>query len=101
MTVPHQRSLSRTVRNKFIAGLVIVIPIVLTVKALWWLFTYIDGLAAPLAQQMVGRPIPGIGFVLTLLVVMLAGVLFSSGPLQQLLLGLEELVDSIPVVGSV
>lgn len=95
------RSLSRTIRNKFIAGLVIVIPIVLTVKALWWLFTYIDGLAAPLALQMVGRPIPGIGFVITLGVVMLAGLLFSSGPLQQLLHGLEELVDSIPVVGSV
>src|SRR5438132_11564961 len=47
------RSLSRTVRNKFIAGLVIVIPIVLTVKALWWLFTYVDSLAAPLAEQMI------------------------------------------------
>jgi uncharacterized membrane protein len=95
------RSLSRTIRNKFIAGLVIVIPIVLTVKALWWLFTYVDSLAAPLAEQMIGRPIPGIGFVITVAVVLLAGILFSSGPLQQLLHGLEELVDSIPVVGSV
>ncbi|HUG54206.1 MAG TPA: DUF502 domain-containing protein [Vicinamibacteria bacterium] len=95
------RSLSRTIRNKFIAGLLIVIPIVLTVKALWWLLTYIDGLAAPLAEQMYGRPLPGIGFVITLAVVLAAGLLFSSGPLQQLLHGLEELVDSIPVVGSV
>jgi uncharacterized membrane protein len=95
------RSLSRTIRNKFIAGLVIVIPIVLTVKALWWLFTYVDSLAAGLALRMLGRPIPGIGFVITIAVVMLAGVLFSSGPLQRLLHGLEELVDSIPVVGSV
>jgi uncharacterized membrane protein len=95
------RSLSRTIRNKFIAGLIIVIPIVLTVKALWWLFTYVDSLAAPLAAQMLGRPIPGIGFILTLAVVMLAGILLSSGPLQQLLHGLEELVDSVPVVGSV
>jgi len=96
-----QRSVSRTIRNKFIAGLIIVIPIVLTVKALWWLFTYVDSLAAPLAEQMLGRPIPGIGFIITLAVVMLAGILFSSGPLQRLLHGLEELVDSIPVVGSV
>ena len=99
MTV--HRSLARTIRNKFIGGLVIVIPIVLTVKALWWLFSYIDGLAAPLAVQIVGRPIPGIGFVLTVAVVLLAGILFSSGPLQQLLEWLEELVDSIPMVGSV
>jgi uncharacterized membrane protein len=99
MTV--HRSLSRTVRNKFFAGLVIVIPIVLTVKALWWLFTSIDGLAAPLTERLVGRPIPGIGFVITVAVVFLAGLLFSSGPLQRLLHGLEELVDAIPVVGSV
>ena len=46
------RSLSRTIRNKFIAGLVIVIPIVLTVKALWWLFSYVDSLAAPLALRL-------------------------------------------------
>jgi uncharacterized membrane protein len=95
------RSLSRTIRNKFIAGLVIVIPIVITVKALWWLFTYVDSLAAPLALRLLGRPIPGIGFVITLAVVMLAGILFSSGPLQRILHGLEDLVDSIPVVGSV
>jgi uncharacterized membrane protein len=95
------RSVSRTFRNKFIAGLIIVIPIVLTVKALWWLFTYVDSLAAPLAEWVLGRPIPGIGFVITLAVVMLAGILLSSGPLQQLLHGLEELVDSVPVVGSV
>jgi uncharacterized membrane protein len=95
------RSLSRTIRNKFIAGLVIVIPIVITVKALWWLFTYVDSLAAPLALRILGRPIPGIGFVITIAVVMLAGVLFSSGPLQRLLHGLEDLAASIPVVGSV
>ena len=77
MTV--HRSVSRTIRNKFIAGLVILIPIVLTVKALWWLFTYVDSLAAPLALRMVGKPIPGIGFVITIAVVLSAGVLFSSG----------------------
>jgi uncharacterized membrane protein len=95
------RSLSRTIRNKFIAGLVIVIPIVLTVKALWWLFSYVDSLAAPLALRILGRPVPGIGFVITLAVVMLAGMLFSSGPLQRILHWLEELVASVPVVGSV
>ncbi len=95
------RSVSRTLRNKFFAGLAIVIPIVLTVKALWWLFAYIDGLAAPLAAQIFGRPVPGIGFVITLGVVLLAGILLSSGPLLRLLEGLEELVDAVPVVGAV
>jgi hypothetical protein len=32
-------------RSKFIAGLVILIPIIVTTKALVWLFTYLDDLA--------------------------------------------------------
>lgn len=96
-----RRPLSRAVRNTFIAGLVILIPIVLTAKGLWWLFEYVDGLAAPLAARMVGRPIPGIGFMTTIVIVFLAGLLFSRGPLRRLLEGLEDLLDAVPLVGTV
>jgi len=96
-----QRRLYQRLRNTFLAGLVILVPIVLTVNALWWLFGYIDGLARPLALGVVGRPIPGLGFVTTITMVLLAGLLFSSGPLNRLLQALEELLDTVPVVGSV
>lgn len=89
------------VRNTFIAGLVILIPIVLTVNALRWLFLYVDGLAQPLAEARTGRPVPGLGFVITLAVVYLSGILFSSGPLRRVLDLLEEFVTVIPVVGTV
>jgi len=95
------RPFTRTLRNTFIAGLVILIPIVLTAKGLLWLFEYVDGLARPLAVRMVGRPIPGIGFVTTIAIVFLAGVLFSKGPLSRLLLGFEDLLDTVPFVGTV
>jgi uncharacterized membrane protein len=96
-----RRPLTHALRNTFIAGLVILIPMVLTVKGLWWLFEYVDGLARPLAVRMVGRPIPGIGFVTTIAIVFLAGLLFSRGPLRRLLEGLEELLDTVPLVGTV
>ena len=93
--------LSRLLRNKFIAGLIILIPIVITVKALLWLFTYVDGLAQPLAVKMVGRPIPGLGFLITVAVVFLAGLLFSTGPLRRMLEGIEKMLDDVPLVGTV
>ena len=96
-----RRRLGRLLRNKFVAGLVILIPIVLTVKALWWLFSYVDGLAQPLAVRVVGRPIPGLGFVTTILVVFLTGLLFSAGPLKKVLAGIEDFLDGIPLVGTV
>lgn len=96
-----RRTLGTTLRNKFIAGLVILIPIVLTVKALWWLFTYVDGFAEPIALAAVGKPLPGVGFVLTIAIVFAAGFLLSGGPLQKLLHVFEDMIDDIPLVGSV
>jgi len=99
--VSLHRSVLRILGNKFIAGLVILIPIVITAKALWWLFTYIDQLARPLARALRGHEIRGIGFGLTVAVVLLTGILFSVGPLRKLLDGLVELLESLPVIGTV
>jgi uncharacterized membrane protein len=96
-----QPKVSRILRNKFVAGLIVVIPIVITVKSLWWLFSYVDGLAQPLAQAVIGRPVPGIGFITTVAIVFLAGLLFSTGPLKKVLQGIEDLVDDVPLVGTV
>ncbi len=96
-----RRRLSMGVRNTFIAGLVILIPIVITVKALWWLFGYVDSLADPLTAWVFGRRLPGIGIPVTIGVVFLAGLLFSSGPLRRLLQSLEDLLDAVPLVGTV
>lgn len=88
-------------RNNFAAGLLVLVPIVLTVKALQWLFTFVDDLAQPLAQAFAGRPIPGFGFLLTLAIVFLAGVAFSHGPLHRVLEGIEGLLSAVPLVGAV
>lgn len=93
--------LARILRNKFVAGLIILIPILLTVRGLWWLFSYVDGLAQPLAVRLLGRNIPGIGFVITIGVVFLTGLLFSKGPLKKVLDGLEDVLDDVPLVGTV
>ena len=94
-------SVTTRLRNTFIGGLVVLVPIVITIKALWWLFSYLDGLAHPLANLLLGRDIAGLGFVITLVTVFLAGLLFSAGPLKRLLDGADSLLDVIPLVGSV
>jgi uncharacterized membrane protein len=92
---------SRHLRNLFLGGLVVVVPIVITVNALLWLFRFVDGLAGPLFEAALGRAVPGIGFVTTLAVILLAGFVFSFGPLERLLLGAEQLLDAVPLVGAV
>jgi uncharacterized membrane protein len=92
---------SRIVRNTFVAGLLVLVPIVLTAVALQWLFTSVDRLARPLAEVLVGRPVPGLGFLLTVAIVFLTGLFFSRGPLRRLLDSVEGLLGAVPVVGTV
>ena len=93
-------TLARVIRNKFLAGLLILVPAVFTVKALVWLFTYVDELARPLAVRLVGHEIPGTGFVTTIAIIFLTGLLFSAGPLRTVLESLEEAFEHVPIAGT-
>lgn len=99
--MPSPPRLPRVLRSKFLAGLLILVPIVLTAVALSWLFSFLDGFSRPLATALFGRPLPGVGFGVTIVVVFLTGFLFSSGPLRRLLDGLENALEVVPVVGTV
>ena len=56
MPAMKQRGFFRHLRNKFVAGLLILIPIVITFQALWWLFIFVDEMAQPLATSAEGKP---------------------------------------------
>jgi uncharacterized membrane protein len=94
-------SLSRSLRNLFLGGLAVLVPIVFTVNALVFLFRFLDSFAQPLAQAALGRTVPGLGLVITVAVVVLAGFIFSTGPLRRLLDNAEQVLDAVPVVGLV
>jgi uncharacterized membrane protein len=99
--MPRPPGLIRIVRNKFVAGLLILIPIAITIQALWWLFVFLDDLARPFAARLIEREIPGLGVITTVVVVFATGLLFSAGPLKRLLDSFEEVIEYIPLVGVV
>ncbi len=65
-------------RRFFLAGLLVVVPIILTFLVLRFVFRTIDGLLAPLVTQLIGRELPGVGLLATIVIVFLAGFLISS-----------------------
>jgi len=99
--MPTQPGLIRVVRNKFVAGLIILVPIVITVQALWWLFIFLDEFAGPYVARWIKQEIPGLGVIATIVVVFATGLLFSAGPLKRILDSLEEVIEYIPLVGVV
>ena len=91
----------RAVRNKFVAGLFILVPIAITVQSLWWLFVFVENLARPVAARLTDYEIPGLGLITTLTIVLAVGLIFSTGPLKRLLDWLEEVLEHIPLFGLV
>lgn len=82
----------------FVSGLFALIPIGATIWFVTWLFTSLDGLLQPLIAQVFGDRIPGVGFVATVLLVYLLGVVANNVLGKKVLEGWESLIGRIPVI---
>lgn len=69
----RSRSTGSRIRRRFISGLLVVVPLVVTYLVLKFLFQTIDGILAPVVQAVYGRNLPGVGLLATLLLVLIAG----------------------------
>ncbi len=89
------------IRNYFITGLLVTVPIVITYLTVTWLFSIIDGLMEPLLFKYFQRHIPGLGFITTILVIFIAGFLATNVIGKQILEGIENILLRIPVSRSI
>ncbi len=60
-------------RRSFIAGFFVTVPLIVSVAGLVWIFGIIDSFTAPMTSRLLGRAIPGLGLVLTVLFVLTVG----------------------------
>lgn len=93
-------------RRFLITGLVILVPVTLTVYVLLAIFHYMDGIFAPLIDRFIGIwlpgvHIPGLGLLLTLLVILLLGWLSTNVFGRRVIQMFERLVARIPVAKSI
>ncbi|MBI2166143.1 MAG: DUF502 domain-containing protein [Chloroflexi bacterium] len=95
------QSLVRHFRSTLVAGLLLLVPVVITYLVLRLLFTSIDSLLQPGVEAILGRKIPGLGILVLAFLVYLAG-LFSVNVLgkQAVKLG-QNILLRIPVIRAV
>jgi uncharacterized membrane protein len=96
----------RSLRRYLVAGVLVWLPIVATVWVVTTILHLMDRtlLVLPPAyrpQALVGFSVPGLGFVLALIIVFLTGILVTNLVGHQLVMWAEELLNRIPVVRSV
>ncbi len=93
-------------KRYLITGLLIWIPLVITIWVLHFLVSTMDQSLLLLPPQwqpeaLIGRSIPGIGAILTVLIVLVTGVLASNILGQRLVTLWEAILRRIPVVNSI
>lgn len=88
-------------RNLFLSGLAVLVPVVLTLIALKWVFGVADSLLRPLIAAVLGRYIPGLGILLGVLFVLLVGWLAQIYAGRWLLQVVERAFLRLPVVREV
>lgn len=88
-------------RRSFIAGFFIIVPLIISVFAIVWIFRVVDGVVAPIYARALGRTIPGLGLATTALGVLLIGALAGNVIGRRLLQQLESYLVRVPVFRTI
>ena len=76
--------------NYFVRGLVVVVPLALTIYVCAVIFTTID--------SWLGLRVPGVGFLITLVLITIVGALASSFVTRSLITALDNILERLPFV---
>ncbi|MBI2867415.1 MAG: DUF502 domain-containing protein [Chloroflexi bacterium] len=102
--LPGVAIVERHLRSRFIAGLLIVVPIGITAFVLRFVFDFLDGLLASIASTVSGQDIdlhPGVGIGFTLVLVYIVGLVTANMIGRQVVGLVHNVVERLPIVRSI
>ena len=82
--------------KNFLKGLLIVVPLTVTVYVIYGVFTWIDGLLK--VDGWLSHSVPGLGFVITISIIVTLGALGSNIVATRLISFLEKYLNRVPLV---
>ena len=93
-------------RKWFVAGLLVIVPVAITVAVLQWIIGTLDQTLLILPEawrpdRLIGVHIPGFGVLLTLAILLVVGAVVSNFLGKKLVTWGDSLVSRIPVVRSI
>ncbi|APV43967.1 putative membrane protein [Dehalogenimonas formicexedens] len=101
MTTHNGTAWLQNIGRTFLAGLVVILPGALIFLGIVWLFDIADGILRPLVNLIFGRSFPGLGILLTLILILIVGVVTSNTIGDSIVRFGEYLVQRLPVLGQI
>lgn len=95
----------KALKRYFITGLVTIIPLFLTVYLFILIFQFFDGILGGFLNNYIraklGFGIPGLGFLLSIIIVLFTGILTSRFIGREIFLLFEKWYTSLPLIKSI
>jgi uncharacterized membrane protein len=88
-------------RRHFIAGLIVTVPLVISVAAIVWIFRLVNGLVQPYYDAWLPRPVPGLGILTTAVFVLLVGIVATNVFGKRVLQRAESYLARVPVFRTI
>jgi len=87
--------------NYFLRGLITLLPLLVTIWLLWFMFSFLDSILGNIIALFVGHSLPGLGFLITIALILVTGYfatyVFSARVFQ---FG-EQILYRVPIVKSI
>ncbi len=98
-----QARLSRWLRDSLISGIVVAIPLYIVYWVVERIILQVEGVLGPLPTRLVPqwiKDIPGLGFAVTALVLLVLGTVFRGFVGRRIVGWLEALLRRVPLIGT-
>jgi uncharacterized membrane protein len=88
-------------RRAFLTGVIVIVPLVVSVVALVWLFRWADSLTSGIEERLELTHVPGLGIALTAAIVLLIGMFANNVLGRRLLQRIERLLMLVPLFRTI
>jgi uncharacterized membrane protein len=89
------------IKVRFITGLFSTVPAIATAWLLWVFWNAIDDFFSPVYTQMIGRRIPGMGFLTAIVIIFIMGTIARNVVGRRILARIERLFEHVPIFRSI
>ncbi len=91
----------KRVQKVFLAGILTLLPVVVTFYLIYFLFTTLDNFLGNFLEEIVQRELPGAGFLLSIVTVFLVGLLTTNLLGKKIIYWGEGLIKRIPLIKGI
>lgn len=92
----------KSIEQKFLAGLLVIIPLVLSIVIIYFLFVQFDSILGHIIRKYLGTHyIQGIGFILLIIIIWGVGLATTNYFGKQIVRFYESLIQKIPIINSI